>query len=104
MIHYPLYEIAFSTSSTISYTLRPLPFPLMVSLKVFSHQGHAVTIASAPVDPASSILSRAVHWANPGLDSVTPPPAPQHQAYSLILVISVSFIPGMLLRTSRGGS
>ena len=35
---------------------------------------------------------------------MTPPPAPQHQAYSLILGISNSFTPGMLLSTFLGGS
>src|SRR4030042_309584 len=99
----PPHQIAIARSSVTSYILSLLPFFLIASLKFRTHQGQAVTIASAPVSSASLILSIAVHIENSWFESLTPPPAPQHQAYSFVLSISTSLIPGILLRTSREG-
>ena len=62
----------------------------LTALEKFSlHRGHAVMSAAAPTSSTSSSRSSADHWANSGKASVTPPPAPQHQAFSLIRIISV---------------
>ena len=49
---------------------------MLVEHMVLSHQGQAVTMASAPTDLASSIRSMAVQLANSGNPSHTPPPVP----------------------------
>src|SRR4030042_986741 len=81
------YVTAACSNSITSYTFRLLSFSLILLLKLFSHPGQAVAIASAPVFSASLIRSPAAKAANSGLDSVTPPPTPPHQAYSFILCI-----------------
>jgi hypothetical protein len=73
-----------SNNSVKSKTFKGRLFLLIASAKFFLQPGQAVTRASAPVSWASRRRSLAVHKANPGLLSLTPPPDPQHQAYSLI--------------------
>ena len=67
MIHSPLIRVLSQRVQRYRIPSDCCRVSLIASLKVFSHQGQAVTIASAPVDAASSILSLAVHLGKLGI-------------------------------------
>jgi len=71
-------------------------------LKVLSHHGQAVTMASAPVDSASPIRSRAVHCANSGLEAPTPPPELDIPAWEASIAKLRAHRPQRLLLTHFG--
>ena len=87
----------FTTTEAEIVVKHPVRRKIVMTLMVLGNAGLASVIASL-------ILSLAVHKAKSLKASLTPPPAPQHQASSLTRFISTSSKLGMVLKRFRGGS